>query len=262
MALGYRRRVSFGERARRVLMGDDGGIGALVGTVLLLGVGVVLTFTAVQDIRVAVASAPKRIACADFVENPTQAKWVVLEGCRLDLNYATSRRWKGWFNRADAGSTARYLELFIPVSPLGTKQPETPTVVLATTDSTLLQLVEALDRIPPEQIDAFVDAKSVELEALLAPKELRGSVAPIKSTGSRPALAQMAAENAVVIEQGREPKRAEALCTLLMGLGVMLFAFWPVARRFQLERELASMPPMPSLLDSSFDEPKDPPPSA
>ncbi len=40
-------------------------------------------------------------------------------------------------------------------------------------------------------------------------------------------------------EQGREPTRAEALCTLLMGLGVMLFAFWSVARRFQLERELA-----------------------
>jgi hypothetical protein len=46
----------------------------------------------------------------------------------------------------------------------------------------------------------------------------------------------MAAENAVVIEQGREPKRVESLCTLLMGLGVMFFAFWPVARGIQLER--------------------------
>jgi hypothetical protein len=45
-----------------------------------------------------------------------------------------------------------------------------------------------------------------------------------------------------VLEQGREPKRVDALCTLLLGLGVMLFAFWPVARRFQLEREQPNLP--------------------
>lgn len=223
----------------------DGGPGALIGTVLLLGVGVVLTYTGIQEIRTAVASAPTRLSCADFVSQSGTAKWVVLEGCRLDLNLATTRRWKGWWSRADGGVSNRHLELFIPISPLGTAQPERPKVVLATMDSALLQLVETLERIPPEQIDAFVSAKTVELEALLAPKELRASVAPITSTGSRAALAELTAEDAVVLEQGREPKRANALCNLLGGLGLMLLAFWPVARRFQLERELAALPPMP-----------------
>lgn len=215
----------------------DGGLGGLAGTLLLLGVGLVMTYSGTEDIRAAVATAPTRLSCADFIANPSNAKWVVLEGCRLDLNAATTRRWKGWWSRADAGPTARHLELFIPVSPLGTAQPERPKVVLATMDSVLLTLVETLDRLPPDQVDAFVDAKAVEIEAVLAPKELRGAVAPLSPTGSRAALSQMLAEDAVVLEQGREPKRLDALCTLLLGLGVMLFAFWPVARRFQLERE-------------------------
>jgi hypothetical protein len=233
--------VAFTERARRVVMGD-GGPGAAIGTVLLLGVGLVLTYSGIQEIRTAVATEPTRLSCADFVAQPSRAKWVVLEGCRLDLNLATTRRWKGWWSRGDGGVSNRHLELFIPISPLGATQPERPNVVLATTDSTLLQLVETLERIPPEQIDAFVTAKSVELEALLAPKELRASVAPLISTGSRAALAEMTAEDAVVLEQGREPKRAGALCNLLGGLGLMLLAFWPLARRFQLERELSSLP--------------------
>lgn len=236
---------SLGERARRVVLGD-GGAGAAVGTFLLLGVGLVFTYSGVQDIRTAVATAPVTMACADFVAQPTSARWVVLEGCRLDLNAATTRRWKGWWSRSDGGTSNRHLELFIPVSPLGTAQPERPRVVLSTMDSQLLALVETLERLPPEQVDGFVDAKAVEIEALLAPKQLRGSVAPITATGARPALAEMMAEDAVVIEQGREPKRLDALCSLVGGLAVMLFAFWPMARRFQLERELADFPSPPT----------------
>lgn len=230
--------MSFSTRARRVLLGD-GGTGALVGTLALLSVGVALTYSAIADMRLAVETAPKRLSCADFVANPSQARWVVLEGCRLDLNAATTRRWKGWWSKAgDAGTGARHLELFIPVSPLGTTQPERPRVVLATMDPELLLLVETLDRLPPEQVDAWVDAKAKEIEAVLAPKEVRAAVAPVTSSGSRAALAQMVTDDAVVLEQGREPKRAEALCSLLAGLGVALFAFWPIARRLQLEREL------------------------
>jgi hypothetical protein len=232
--------VSFGARVRRVVVGDGGG-GAFIGTLLLLGVGLALTFSAIQDIRVAVESAPRRMTCSDFLANPGAARWVLLEGCRLDLNAATTRRWKGWFGGADGGTPARHLELYIPLSALGTTQPEVPKVVLATMDPVLLTLVETLDRTPPEQVEAFIDAKAKEIEAVLAPKELRASVAPVAPTGSRPALAQMMAPDAVVLEQGREPKRAEALCSLLLGLGVMLFAFWPMARRFQLERELGAM---------------------
>ncbi len=239
------RRVSgLGDSVRRVVVGD-GGPGAMIGTVLLLAVGLVLTYSGVQDIRTAVATAPVTMKCADFVAKPSSARWVILEGCRLDLNAATTRRWKGWWSRTDGGASNRHLELFIPISPLGTAQPERPTVVLSTMDSQLLGLVETLDRLPPDQVDAWVDAKAVEIEALLAPKQLRGSVAPIRSTGSRPALAEMMADDAVVIEQGREPKRLDALCSLLGGLAVMLFAFWPMARRFQLERELAVMPAPP-----------------
>lgn len=238
------RPVSVGERVRRVVMGD-GGLGALVGTLLMLGVGLVLTWSGTAEIRVAVASSPSRLACADFVADPSSARWVILEGCRLDLNVASTRRWKGWWSKRDGGLSARHLELFIPVSPLGTAQPERPKVVLATTNAELIALVQTLEALPPEQVDAFVDAKAAELEALLAPKELHASVAPLQSTGSRPALAQMMADDAVVLEQGREPKRLNALCTLVIGLAVMLFAFWPVARRFQLERELAALPPPP-----------------
>jgi hypothetical protein len=238
--------VSVSARVRRVVLGDDGGAGALVGTLLLLGVGVGLTATSIADLRVAVELGPKRMTCADFIEDPTVARWVVLEGCRLDLNAASTRRWKGWFGGRDGGTSARHLELFIPLSPLGTAQPEVPKVVLATTEPTLLTLVEALDKTPPEQLDAFIASKEKEIEAVLAPPELRALVAPLAPTGSRPALAAMMAPDAVVLEQGREPKRVESLCNLLLGLGVMLFAFWPMARRFQLERELASMPAPPS----------------
>lgn len=224
---------------RRVLLGD-GGAGALVGTLALLGTGAWFTFTAMQDIRTAVAASPRRLTCADFIANPGAARWVILEGCRLDLNAATTRRWKGWWTRTDAGASARHLELFIPLSPVGTAQPERPTVVLSTTSAELLTLVERLEELPPEQVDAFVSDKSKEIEALLAPAELHASVAPVRSFGSRPALEQMLAPDAVVLEQSREPQRAAALCTLLMGLGVMFFAFWPMARRFQLERETSA----------------------
>lgn len=226
----------FSERVRRTIVGD-GGNGALVGFLLLTGVGIALTYSAISDIQLAVETTPTRLSCADFIANPKQARWVILEGCRLDLNAATTRRWKGWWRPADGGTNARHLELFIPISPLGTEQPERPRVVLATTDTTLLALVEMLDRIPTDQLDAFVNAKASEIEAVLAPKELRAAVAPVTSSGSRAALAQMMVDDAVVLEQGREPNRVGALCTLLMGLGVLLFAFWPVARRLQLERE-------------------------
>jgi hypothetical protein len=233
--------VSFGARVQRVVVGE-GGPGAFVGTLLLLGVGLALTWTGVSDIRLAV-EAPKRLSCAEFIADPSKARWVILEGCRLDLNAATTRRWKGWFAGKDGGTPARHLELFVPISALGTTPPEVPKVVLATMDPVLLSLVETIDRTPPEQVEAFIDAKAKEIEAVLAPKELKASVAPLAPTGSRPALAQMMAPEAVVLEQGREPKRAESLCSLLLGLGVMLFAFWPMARRFQLERELGAIEP-------------------
>jgi hypothetical protein len=229
---------------KRVLVGE-GGFGAGVGTLLLIGAGAVMTFLGTQDLREAVATTPRRLKCAEFLATPQVARWVVLEGCRLDLNAATTRRWKGWWSRADAGSPARHLELFIPLSSVGEAQPERPAVVLATTNANLLTLVHQLERLPVEQVDAFIDARAAELEAALAPQELRGYVQPMASSGSRTALAEMMAEGAVVLEEGQEPRRGNALCSLGFGLALMLFAFWPMARRFQLERDQPSWAPPP-----------------
>jgi hypothetical protein len=236
--------MTFSARLHRVLLGT-GGAASLIPTVLLLSTGVVLTFNGIHDIRLAVASVPQRMPCQTFIDAPQTARWVTLTGCRLDLNAATTRRWRGWWNRTDGGSSTRHLELFIPLSAVGSPQPETPRVVLATMDPKVLSLVETIDRLPPEDVDAFIDTNAAHIESVLAPPELSASVAAFTAWGARPALRSLLAEDAVVLEQGREPQRVQSLCSLLLGLSLMLFALWPVARRIQLERELEGLKPPP-----------------
>lgn len=221
--------MSLSERARRVVLGD-GGAGALVATLLILGIGLVLTYSGTQEIRAAVA--PTRLSCAAFLVDPGQAKWVTLEGCRLALEPATS----AWWSRRGAG------ELLIPVVAAGDTVVSAPRLVLATKDSTLVALASSLEALSAEQARASLTARAVELEPVLSPKELRGPTIPLASDR---APAGTVVDGVVVLEHSQEAKRFGALAMLLGGLAVMLFAFWPIARRVQLERELPGPTPPP-----------------
>lgn len=214
--LTYRRRASalpfhLVSRVRRVLLGD-GGAGALVGTGLLLAVGLALTYSAVRDIRAAVA--PARFACGDFLAAPAPTPAVVLEGCRLDVARATV---------VDGVA-------LVPVA-----SPGSADLAVTTKDAGLLQLVASLAALTPEQVAASLRAREAELAPLLSPKTLRGSVGPAQPGGA-----------GLVLSLDQETARLGALGRLVAGLLVMLVAFWPVARRFQLERELAAMAPRPN----------------
>jgi hypothetical protein len=223
--LTYRRRASalpfhLVSRVRRVLLGD-GGAGALVGTGLLLAVGLALTYSAVRDIRAAVA--PERLACGRFLEDAQPGRWVALEGCRLDLTGASSA-W--WSRRGASGAGA---DLLVPLTAGQGGGPVR--VVLATKSPAVATLAASLDALEPRAIDEVLAARAGELGPVLAPTELRGLVMPLEPRAGAPTP-----EGVLVLGDGQRARLA-TLGRLVAGLLVMLFAFWPVARRFQLERE-------------------------
>ncbi|MBL8922080.1 MAG: hypothetical protein JNJ54_24735 [Myxococcaceae bacterium] len=211
-------------RTRRVLLGE-GGAGALVGTLLVLGVGLVVTWSAVRDIRAAVSPAP--LACATLLEDPQPGQWVVLEGCRLEFSSASAAWW------SHRGAPAAPSELLVPVT-AGAGGPVR--LVLATSEAALLALGSSLDAVAPDAVDATLAARAAEVAPLLTPKALRGRVTRLEGARSSPT----SEDGVMVLDDGRRA-RLETLGRLVLGLLVMLVAFWPVARRFQLERELGAL---------------------
>lgn len=217
-------------RVRYVLLGE-GSPRRLVGTVLLLAVGVGLIDLSARDLREALHWRPRELTCEQWLGSPLEARWVSLSGCRLDLASAASRTWKGWAPPVDGGVRGgRTLELFLPISASEVRETP-PRAVVATTDSELLGVIDALARVSPAEVDAFVEAHRATLEGKLKPERLVGYVEPVASLASRSALKTLVLEGAVVLEQGREPARANAVFGALVGLVMLLAALWPIASR-------------------------------
>lgn len=199
------------------LLGAENGWGGAAGTLLLLGAGLALLLVSVADLREAARLKPEERGCAEWLADPSGPRWVTLVGCKLDLSAAASRMWKGWRSVKDGGvSGEHHLELFVPIF-AGDAPVVPPRGVLATTDQPLIDLMDGLDRFEP--------------------KTLTGYVVPGKSLAARSALSAITAEDAVVLQQGRQPPRANALLGLVMGLIAVALAVRSMFRRYLVERE-------------------------
>jgi hypothetical protein len=221
---------------RRLLGIDSMGWGAAAGTLLLLGFGLFVLFVSVADLREAARIAPDKRTCSSWLADPSGPRWVELSGCRLDLASAASRKWKGWLSVKDGGVTgARYLELFIPI--VADRPIDPPVAVLATQNAELLALVDGIDALPPEEVGAYLESHGGAFQALLEPQKLTGYVEPVKSLASRSALASITAENAVVLEQDKQPPRANALFGVVVGVFCIAMAVRTMARRYLVDRD-------------------------
>jgi len=219
------------------LLGAENGWGGAAGTLLLLGGGLAILFVSVADLREAARIKPEERGCREWLADPSGPKWVTLVGCKLDLSAAASRKWKGWRSVKDGGLVGEhYLELFVPIF-AGEVPVDPPRAVLATTDKPLLDLMDGIDRLPPEEVQAYLLKNASALETLLEPKTLTGYVEPVKSMAARSALNVITAEGAVVLEQGRQPARANALFGLVLGLLAVAMAVRSVFMRYLVERD-------------------------
>lgn len=222
------------------LLGAENGWGGAAGLLLLLGFGLFVLFISVADLREAARAAPVERPCAEWLADPSGPRWVKLTGCKLHLAEAASRRWKGWVGLRDGGvSGGRHLELFVPLY-VGELPPEQTHGVLATTDKELLTLLDGIDRLQPEELQPWLAAHAAQFEALLEPKELTGYVEPVKSVAAVTALGFLTTDDAVVLEQGRAPRRANAVFGLLVGLVCVALAVRSVARRWLVDRDATS----------------------
>lgn len=219
------------------LLGAEDGWGGAAGTLLLFGFGLFVVFVSLADLREAARLEPFERACDEWLVDPSGPRWVKLNGCRLDLSAAASRRWKGFISVRDGGvSGEKFLELFVPIGVDITSQ-EAPRAVLATTDKALLDHVNAIHHLPREEVEPYLMAHRDELDGLLNPESITGYVEPVRSIAARSALEALAATDAVVLEQNRQPPRANALFGLLMGLAFIAFSVRVVARRALVERD-------------------------
>ena len=159
-------------------------------------------------------------------------------GCKLDLAQAASRKWKGWRSMKDGGvSGAHYMELFIPIF-TGEAPSGPPRGVLASTDKELLTMMDAIDRLgSPEEVEAYLLANTTAMQKLLEPRALTGYVEPVKSVAARSALGVLTAEDAVVLEEGRQPPRANALFGLIVGLIAVALVVRSMFLRYLVDRD-------------------------
>lgn len=225
-------------RLRYVLVGEQRPT-RLAGTVVLLALGVGAITMSATELREGLRLAPAELTCAQWLDAPLERRWVALSGCRMDLAAATSRSWRGWFPASDGGPRGpRTLELFLPVWATETRD-VLPRAVVATSDAELLGVIDELARVPPAEVDGFIEAHRRTLESKLMPARLVGYVEPVASLASRSALKTMMVERAVVLQEGRAPARANAAFGVLVGLVLLAVALVPMFARFRASQEEA-----------------------
>jgi hypothetical protein len=219
-------------RLRSVLVGE-GQLRRVANTLILLVLGLGLIRFSAQDLGEALHWGPRELSCEAWLDAPLETRWVSLTGCRLDLSSAASRTYKGWLPPVDGGVAGpRTLELFLPVSASEVRETP-PRVVVSTSDRELLDVVDALARVPQPEVDAFIEAHRSTLEEKLKPSHLVGYVEPVASLASRSALKSMMIERAVVLEQDRAPPKANAIFGVLVGMVMLLVALWPIFNRIR-----------------------------
>lgn len=231
-------------------LSSGGGVGAKLGTVLMLGLGAGLVGVSATDAREVFRGGPLALSCAEFVEHPLErARWVSLSGCRLDLPAAASRRWKGWAPlKADAGvgsKQPRTMELYLPLAPVGAESGTATPVIVASKDPALLQLADQLAALRPEEAVRWIDAHRADVEAALAPPALVGYAETVTSWASRSAMNALEAQGSVILVHDGGPNTGNALLGLAAGFLLMVWALLPVMRKLALWWESPRPPSAP-----------------
>jgi hypothetical protein len=220
---------------RQALLGDGRKPSNILTRTAVFLVGAAFVVMSAMDLREAARLEPKALTCAEWLQAPRDTRWVALTGCHLDLQMASSRRWKGfWFGPVpDGGSRAKLLELFVPLSASDTRELPVRAVV-ATSDPDLLSRLDEIARLDVSEVAAFLEAHRAELQARLEPEVLTGYVEPVPSVASRAALNAIEADDtAAVVVKDREPPRANGIFGLLLGAGAMVGAAWRVVHRYR-----------------------------
>lgn len=220
------------------LLGAENGWGGAMGTLLMLGFGLFVLFISVADLREASRIKPVERGCTEWLADPSGARWVSLVGCKLDLTEAASRKWKGSRSMRDGGVSGEHsMELLIPIF-VGDAPVSPLRGVVATTDKELLTLMDGIDRLgSPEEVEAYLAINKATMEKFLEPKTLTGYVEPVKSVAAWSALGVITAEDAVVLEQGRQPPRMNALFGLIVGLIAVALVVRSMFMRYLVDRD-------------------------
>lgn len=224
------------------LLGLEEGWSAAAVTLLSIGFGATLIFFASAHLRDAAQLQPAERGCAEWLADPSGPRWVTLTGCRLELGGAVFRRFSGLRFAADAGTSQHFLELFVPLS-AGGKVDDPPRAVLATQDRELLAFIDGINQVPVDEVEGYLQAHATHSATLIEPVKLTGYVERITSSGARAALTELTAPDAVVLQQGARPERANALFTLVVGLLFVGFGVRTLARRYVMQRALDALPP-------------------
>lgn len=219
------------------LLGLNEGFGSAAATLMLLGMGCTLIFFSSSALRDAAQLKPLERDCAEWIADPSGPRWLTLKGCKLDLSSTVFRRFST--RQSDAGVDHRFLELFVPLF-TGDAVSDPPTAVLATQDAEILKFIDGISATPVEEVEQYLKDHAAESARLLEPPALTGYVARMQSFGARNALSQLTAEDAVVLQQGAQPERANAIFTLLVGLVFAALGVRTMAKRYLTWRELGS----------------------
>lgn len=217
-------------RLRAVVLGA-GGVGALIGTGLLALTGLLLMFAGTFEL-LPVSGGPKALGCSTWLDHPSQAKWVALTGCRLELVHAAQLGFPDWRGGSDGGLRPD-APLQLPIGIAATEQTDTVRAVVLTRNPVLrgqaAELAKATVPIAPGALAGL----GPNLSHLLVPEPLQGTV---DTSGPIP-----------VLEQDAVPVSGRSLCNVALGFFLLMAALWPMARRLQLQRELDAQkePPAP-----------------
>jgi hypothetical protein len=103
------------------LVGAEHGWGGALGTLLLLGAGLLILLLSVADLTEASRLKPEERGCAAWLADSSGARWVTLVGCKLDVPKAASR------------TSGKTTEFFIPIF-AGEAAPDPAHAVLATVE--------------------------------------------------------------------------------------------------------------------------------
>lgn len=217
-------------RLRTVVLGA-GGVGALIGTGLLALTGLLLMFAGTFEL-LPVSGGPKALDCSKWLENPSQAKWVALTGCRLELEHAAQLGFPDWRGGTDGGLRPD-APLQLPIAVVTTEQTDTIRAVVLTRNPVLRGKAADLAKLTPPIPPAALAGSGPILSHLLVPEPLKGTV---DTSGPIP-----------VLEQDAVPVSGRSLCNVALGFFLLMAALWPMARRIQLQRELDAQrePPAP-----------------
>ena len=184
------------------LLGAENGWGGAAGTLLLLGFGLFVLFVSVADLREASRVQPAERGCAEWLADSSGPRWVTLTDCKLNLSGARGE------------GALRFVPLYV-----GTPAP-VPRAVLATSDAELIAVIDGAAGLGKDEASAFLQSHGATLQP-----RLTGYVASAKR------------EDAVVLQQGKQPQRLQTVFGMLVGLVAIALVVRSMFMRYLVDRD-------------------------